>query len=59
MSLRKIAILGGVMYMEDTTAHIILPNYQDYSSIFLALVAIPGILGEMALTIWLLVRGGR
>ncbi len=52
-------IAAGVMYMTDTGAHFILDNYDDYSSIFLALVAIPSIFGEMALSIWLLVKGGK
>lgn len=51
--------LAGIMYMVDTSAHFLLQNYDDYSSIFLALVAIPSIFGEMALSIWLLVKGGK
>jgi hypothetical protein len=47
------------MYMVDTVAHFLLQNYKEYSSIFLALVAIPSIIGEMSLAIWLLVRGGK
>jgi hypothetical protein len=52
-------IIAGVMYMVDTGAHILLHNYDDYSLIFLALVAIPSIFGEMAFSIWLLVKGGK
>ena len=52
-------IIAGLMYMLDTSAHFLLPNYADYADIFLALVAFPSILGEMALAIWLLVRGGE
>ncbi len=52
-------VIAGIMYMVDTGAHFLLPDYKDYSSIFLALVAIPSILGEMSLAIWLLVKGGR
>ncbi|MCW3789724.1 DUF4386 domain-containing protein [Plebeiibacterium sediminum] len=51
-------IIAGIMYMADTGAHILLHNYDDYNSIFLALVAIPSIFGEMALSVWLLVKGG-
>jgi len=47
-------VLAGIMYMLDTTAHFILPAYDDYAKIFLALVALPSILGEMSLAIWLL-----
>ncbi len=52
-------IIAGVMYMADTGAHFLLENYDDYSSVFLALVAIPSIFGEMALSVWLLVKGGK
>jgi glucan phosphoethanolaminetransferase (alkaline phosphatase superfamily) len=51
--------IAGVMYMVDTGAHFLLPNYDQYASIFLALVAIPSIGGEMALSVWLLLRGGK
>jgi len=52
-------LLAGIMYMVDTTAHFMMPNYHDYADIFLAMVAVPSILGEMALAIWLLVKGGK
>lgn len=51
--------LAGTMYMVDTGAHFLLPDYDRYASIFLAMVAIPSIGGEMALSIWLLVKGGK
>jgi hypothetical protein len=51
--------LAGTMYMVDTGAHFVLPNYEDHASIFLALVAIPSIAGEMSLAVWLLIRGGK
>ncbi|WP_370476676.1 DUF4386 domain-containing protein [Tamlana flava] len=52
-------IIAGIMYMVDTLAHFVLPNYDDYASVFLAMVAIPSIIGEMAFAIWLLVKGGK
>ena len=52
-------VLAGAMYMLDTAAHFVLPDYEAYASIFLALVAIPSIVGEMAFAIWLLIKGGR
>jgi hypothetical protein len=52
-------VIAGIMYMVDTGAHFLLPDYEAVSSIFLALVAIPSILGEMAFSIWLLVKGGK
>jgi hypothetical protein len=52
-------VIAGIMYMVDTAAHFTLPNYEVYSSVFLALVAIPSIFGEMSLAGWLLVKGGK
>lgn len=51
--------LAGIMYMVDTSAHFILPNYEAYGSIFLALVLIPSMVGEMSFAIWLLLKGGK
>ncbi|MBN1184007.1 MAG: DUF4386 domain-containing protein [Bacteroidales bacterium] len=52
-------VISGIMYMVDTGAHFLLQNYEEYSSIFLALVAIPSIVGEMSFAIWLLIKGGK
>ncbi len=52
-------MIAGVMYMMDTSAHFMLPNYEAFGSVFLALVAIPSVVGEMSLAIWLLAKGGK
>ena len=57
--IKLLLIVAGAMYMVDTVAHFVLPNYAEYASIFLALVAIPSILGEMSFAIWLLMKGGK
>ena len=49
--------LAGVMYIVDTLAHFLLSNYDTYASLFLTLVAIPSILGEMAFGLWFLIKG--
>ncbi len=51
--------LAGTMYMIDTGAHFLLPDYDSHASVFLALVAIPSIVGEMSFSVWLLIRGGK
>lgn len=51
--------IAGIMYMVDTSAHFMLPDYETYSSIFLALVIIPSILGEMSFCLWLLIKGKK
>ena len=52
-------VVAGIMYMIDTCAHFMLPNYEAYASVFLILVSIPSIGGEMSLAIWLLIKGGK
>lgn len=54
-----VLVIAGLMYMVDTVAHFVLPNYDSYADIFLAMVAIPSVVGEMSLAIWLLVKGGK
>ena len=52
-------VIAGIMYMVDTAAHFLLPDYETYASVFLALVAIPSIFGEMSFAVWLLAKGGK
>lgn len=54
-----ILILAGAAYIIDTSAHFLLPNYDTFADYFLAMVAVPSIFGEMAFTVWLLVKGGK
>ena len=44
---------AGGLYMLDTVAHFVMPNYVQYADIFLAFVAVSSIFGEMAFSIWL------
>ena len=52
-------IAAGVAYIVDTTANAALANYDDYADLFLAMVFIPSVVGEMWFGLWLLFRGGR
>lgn len=52
-------IAAGVAYVADTLANALLANYDDVEDVFLAIVAVPSVIGELSLTIWLLARGGR
>lgn len=51
--------IAGIMYAVDTAAHFLLPDYEQFADIFLMLVAVPSIFGEMALAVWLLAKGGK
>lgn len=50
-------IIASVGYVIDSTAHFLLPNYTDYKTIFLLIVAVPGVIGELSLAFWLLIKG--
>ncbi|THD68984.1 DUF4386 domain-containing protein [Robertkochia marina] len=52
-------IVAGIMYIADTNAHFLMEDYDQYADTFLMLVAVPSVLGEMSLAVWLLVKGGR
>jgi hypothetical protein len=58
-------VLGGLLlaaglgYLVDSFAHFLLPNYADYKTLFLLIVAVPGTIGELSLSVWLLIQGGK
>lgn len=54
-------VVAGAAYAADTVAHILLPDYEAVAGIFLAVVAVPSVVGEGWLGLWLLLtkRLGR
>ncbi|MEV5028977.1 DUF4386 domain-containing protein [Paenibacillus sp. LPE1-1-1.1] len=50
-------VLSAAGYLTDSIAHFLLPNYSDYQTVFLLIVAIPGVVGELSLAFWLLIKG--
>jgi hypothetical protein len=52
-------IVAGLGYLLDSFAHFLLTNYADYKDIFLMVVIVPGIIGELSLTFWLLLKGNK
>ncbi|MDQ0878696.1 hypothetical protein QFZ77_007355 [Paenibacillus sp. V4I3] len=50
-------IIASAGYVIDSIAHFLLPNYTDYKTIFLLIVAVPGVIGELSLAFWLLIKG--
>ncbi|MBN1532910.1 MAG: DUF4386 domain-containing protein [Spirochaetes bacterium] len=54
-----LVIAASAGYLIDSFANFLLPRYSDYKSIFTLIVVIPGVVGEMSLTLWLLFRGVR
>lgn len=52
-------ITAGVAYVIDTTAHTVLANYADNADLFLVMVAVPSVIAEGWLGLWLLNRGRK
>lgn len=57
--LGAVLAVAGAAYVVDTLARNLLASYADYANLFLVVVAVPSVIGELAFTIWLLTRGGR
>jgi hypothetical protein len=49
-------LVAGIGYLIDSFANFLLPDYANYKDIFLMIVVIPGIIGELSLTFWLLFK---
>lgn len=56
-ALALVLMLAGGAYVLDTAAHILLRDYEAHAVLLLAVVAVPSILGELALTVWLFLVG--
>lgn len=52
-------VLAGAAYVINTLANALLSNYDDYEAVFVTIVAVPAVIGELAFPIWLLLRGGK
>ncbi len=52
-------IVASIGYLIDSFANFLLPNYPDYDDIFLLIVVVPGVIGELSLTFWLIFKGGK
>lgn len=52
-------IMASIGYLIDSFAKILLYNYTDYETIFILIVAVPGVVGEVSLALWLLFKGNK
>jgi len=50
-------IVAAIGYLIDSFANFLLSNYIDYKNIFALVVVVPGIIGELSFTFWLLFKG--
>ena len=50
-------IIAGVAYLVDSFANFLFPAYDEFADIFMLIVVLPGVVGELSFTIWLLIKG--
>ena len=58
-ALGYLLVVAGAAYVTDTAAHSLLGNYTDYETLFLTIVAVPSIIAEGWMGLWLLLRAGK
>lgn len=51
--------VAGLGYIVDNTARLMLPGYDSYSALFMAIGIVPAVIGEFSFTGWLLLRGAK
>jgi hypothetical protein len=49
--------LAAVGYLTDSFAQFLLPDYKSVQHVFELVVLIPGVIGELSFTVWLLIKG--
>ena len=50
-------IIASLGYLVDSFANFLLPNYRIYEALFSLIVVVPGVIGELSFTVWLLLKG--
>lgn len=54
-----VLMVAGAAYVADTVAQAVLADYEGVENLFLAIVAVPSVVGELWLGLWLLLKGGK
>lgn len=57
-ALGYVLMVAGTAYIVDTLARALIADYADVENLFLAIVAVPSVVGEFWFMIWLLRAGG-
>lgn len=52
-------IIAAAGYLIDSFAYVLLATYSNYADIFSSIVIVPGVVGELSFTFWLLFKGVR
>ena len=58
-ALGYVLIVAGAAYVIDTVAHSLLGNYSDHETGFIIMVAVPSVIAEGWMGLWLLFRAGK
>jgi hypothetical protein len=58
-ALGYVLMVAGAAYIIDTLARAVIADYADVENLFLAIVAVPSVVGELWFTLWLLLKAGR
>ncbi len=58
-ALGYVLMVAGTAYIVDTLARGVIADYADVENLFLAIVAVPSVIGELWFTIWLLRSAGQ
>ncbi len=56
-ALGALLMLASVGYLVDSFAKFLMPNYASYEGIFTMVVFVPAFISELALCLWLLIKG--
>ena len=54
-----VLMVAGAAYVIDTGAYALVANYADFENAFLVMVALPSVIGELWLGLWLLLKAGK
>jgi hypothetical protein len=57
-ALGHVLMVAGAAYIIDTVARAVISDYADVENLFLVIVVVPAVIGELWFTVWLLVKGG-
>jgi hypothetical protein len=58
-ALGYVLMVAGAAYVIDTVAHSLLANYSDYETALVTMVAVPAVIAEGWMGLWLLLRAGK
>lgn len=58
-ALGYVLMVAGAAYIIDTLARAVVSDYTDVENVFLAIVVVPAVIGELWFTVWLLLKGGN